>query len=89
VQKLFAVFSGHQADRLAQLEHLRAENTQLKRRDNGGIVLKVGEKGTVLMNGTGRSPVALNKEQWLRILANASEIKAFIGENDSKLIMKE
>jgi len=89
VQKLFAVFSGHQADRLAQLEHLRAENTQLKNKDKGGIVLKLGEKGTICMYGIGQFAVTLNKEQWLRILASASEIRAFIGENDSKLSTKE
>jgi hypothetical protein len=68
---------------------LRPENTQLKNKDTGDIVLKVGEKGTVCMYGIGQSAVTLNKEQWLRILASASEIRAFIGENDSKLITKE
>jgi hypothetical protein len=29
------------------------------------------------------------KEQWLRILASAAEIEAFIRENDSKLKTKE
>jgi phosphate transport system ATP-binding protein len=34
-------------------------------------------------------PVTLYKEQWLRILASAPEIEAFIRENDSKLKTKE
>jgi hypothetical protein len=33
--------------------------------------------------------VTLYKEQWLRILASAPEIEAFIRENDSKLKTKE
>jgi hypothetical protein len=37
----------------------------------------------------GRFPVTLYKEQWLRILASASEIEAFIRKNDSKLKTKE
>ena len=36
-----------------------------------------------------RFPVTLYKEQWLRILASAPEIEAFIRENDSRLKTKE
>ncbi len=51
--------------------------------------LKVSEKGGVSLYGMGRFPVTLYKEQWLRILASAPEIEAFIRENDSKLKTKE
>jgi hypothetical protein len=71
----------------AELERLRAENAQLKSRD--GLTLKVSEKGGVSLYGMGRFPVTLYKEQWLRILASAPEIEAFIRENDSKLKTKE
>jgi hypothetical protein len=37
----------------------------------------------------GRFPVTIYKEQWLRILASAPVIEAFIQENDSKLKTKE
>jgi hypothetical protein len=37
----------------------------------------------------GRFPVTLYKEQWLRVLASAAEIEAFIRENESKLKTKE
>jgi hypothetical protein len=37
----------------------------------------------------GRFPVTLYKEQWLRIVANAPEIEAFIREHDSQLKTKE
>src|SRR6266852_4223857 len=73
----------------AELERLRAENAQLKSKDKGGLTLKVSEKGGVSLYGMGRFPVTLYKEQWLRILASAPEIEAFIRENASKLKTKE
>jgi hypothetical protein len=73
----------------AELERLRAENAQLKNKDKGGISLKVSEKGAVSLYGMGRFPVTLYKEQWLRILENASEIEAFIRDNESRLKSKE
>jgi hypothetical protein len=73
----------------AELERLRAENAQLKNKDKGGITLKVSEKGAVSLYGMGRFPVTLYKEQWLRILGNASEIEAFIRDNELRLKSKE
>jgi hypothetical protein len=73
----------------AELERLRAENAQLKNKNTGGLSLKVSEKGAVSLYGMGRFPVTLYKEQWLRILASAPEIEAFIRENDGKLKTKE
>jgi hypothetical protein len=73
----------------AELERLRAENAQLKNKDKGGITLKVSEKGAVSLYGMGRFPVTLYKEQWLRILENASEIEMFIRDNESRLKSKE
>jgi hypothetical protein len=73
----------------AELERLRAENAQLKNRDKGGLTLKVSEKGAVSLYGMGRFPVTLYKEQWLRILGNASEIETFIRDNESRLKSKE
>ena len=73
----------------AELERLRAENAKLKSKDSTGLSLKVSEKGAVSLYGMGRFPVTLYKEQWIRILASAPEIEAFIQENDSKLKTKE
>lgn len=72
-----------------ELERLRAENAKLKTKDKGGITLKVSEKGAVSLYGMGRFPVTLYKEQWLRVLASAAEIEAFIRENESRLKTKE
>jgi hypothetical protein len=76
-----------ESDLQAELERLRAENARLK--NKGALSLKVSEKGAVSLYGMGRFPVTLYKEQWLRILASASDIEAFIRENDSKLKTKE
>jgi hypothetical protein len=73
----------------AELERLQAENAQLKARGKGSLSLKVSEKGALSLYGMGRFPVTLYKEQWLRILDSAAEIKAFLQENDSKLKTKD
>jgi hypothetical protein len=73
----------------AELERLRAENAQLKNKDKGGVTLKVSEMGAVSLYGMGRFPVTLYKEQWLRILGNASEIEAFIRDNEARLKSKQ
>ena len=51
--------------------------------------LKVSEKGAISLYGMGRFPVTLYKEQWLRVLESAAEIKAFIHDNEAKLKTKE
>ena len=79
----------NEAEMKAELERLRAENAQLKTKEKGGITLKGSEKGAVSLYGMGKFPVTLYKEQWLRILASAPQIEAFIRENDAKLKTKE
>ncbi len=72
----------------AEVERLRAENAALRARTARGTSLKVSEKGGVSVYGLGRFPVTLYKEQWLRLLDMADEIRAFIHENDAKLKTK-
>ena len=79
----------NEAEMHAELERLRAENAKLKKQDTGGLSLKVSEKGGVSLYGLGRFPVTLYKEQWLRLLADASKIEAFIHENEPLLKAKE
>jgi len=73
----------------AELERLRAENAKLRSKEPAGLSLKVSEKGAVSLYGMGRFPVTLYKEQWLRVLANASLIETFIQDNDARLKTKE
>ena len=51
--------------------------------------MKVSDKGAVSVYGMGRFPVTLYKEQWLRLLDLAEEIRAFIAANEEKLKSKE
>jgi len=82
--------SNDPADMASELERLRAENESLKKgKEKGALSLKVSEKGGVSVYGLGRFPVTLYKEQWLRLLDMAGEIRSFIGENDSRLKTKE
>jgi hypothetical protein len=79
----------NEAEMKAELERLRAENAQLKTKDKGSVTLRVSEKGALSLYGMGRFPVTLYKEQWLRVLEHAEEIKTFIAENDAQLKAKE
>jgi hypothetical protein len=73
----------------AELERLRSENAALKRGTSSGIRMKVSDKGAVSVYGMGRFPVTLYKEQWLKLLDMAVEIRAFIAANESQLKAKE
>jgi hypothetical protein len=72
----------------SELERLRAENEALKRTTSKGLSLRVSEKGGVSVYGLGRFPVTLYKEQWLRLLDMAPEIRSFIQANDTQLKIK-
>ena len=76
-------------DQQAEIERLRAENERLRKARDSRLAMKVSEKGALSVYGMGRFPVTLYKEQWLRLLAMAEDIKAFIEANDDKLKSKE
>ena len=78
-------------DLQAELERLRAENEALKKsgRATAKLSMKVSEKGALSVYGMGRFPVTLYKEQWLRLLGMADDIKAFIEANNDTLKTKE
>jgi hypothetical protein len=73
----------------AEVERLKAENAALKAQTTRGVSIKVSEKGGVSVYGLGRFPVTLYKEQWLKLLDIASDIRAFIKEHDAQLKTKE
>ena len=76
-------------DQQAEIERLRAENERLKRTRDARLAMKVSEKGALSVYGMGRFPVTLYKEQWLRLLAMAEDIRAFIEANNDNLKSKE
>ncbi len=69
-------------------ESLRTENESLRKASARGLSLKISDKGGVSVYGLGRFPVTLYKEQWLRLLDMADEIRAFIQANESQLKSK-
>lgn len=77
-------------DLKAEIERLKAENAALKTKPKAGTLsMKVSEKGALSIYGMGRFPVTLYKEQWLKLLGIADDIKKFIDENDHLLKTKE
>jgi hypothetical protein len=72
----------------AELDRLRAENQRLKRTQGRGSI-KVSEKGGVSAYGLGRFPVTLYKEQWVKLLDMADDIRAFIRDHDGELKTKD
>jgi hypothetical protein len=77
------------SDEKTEIERLRKENEDLKRRTSSRVNMKVSEKGALSVYGMGRFPVTLYKEQWLKLLDMSSEIRTFIAENDARLKAKE
>ena len=69
--------------RLADLE----KQVETKKRA-GSIEFRVSEKGGASVYGLGRFPVTLYYEQWVRLLAAADELRAFLEENKDKLKLK-
>ena len=76
-------------DLKAELERLRKENAALKKEASSNVRMKVSEKGALSVYGMGRFPVTLYKEQWLKLLDMADDIRAFIAANDSALKEKD
>jgi len=54
-----------------------------------GVHFKVSEKGGVSVYGLGRFPVTLYREQWIRLLDRAEEIRQFVVANEAVLKKKE
>ena len=75
-------------DLKAELERLRNENAALKKGAARGISMKVSEKGALSLYGMGRFPVTLYKEQWLKLLDVADDIRTFITAHEGQLKSK-
>lgn len=68
--------------RIAELE------TQVAGRKPAALSFKVSEKGGVSVYGLGRFPLTLYYEQWVRLLGQPDELKAFLEENKGKLKLR-
>ncbi len=74
-------------------EELKARLAELEKQKpasrSGALEFRVGEKGGVSVYGLGRFPVTLYYEQWIRLLDQAQNLRAFLEENKGKLKLKE
>ncbi len=71
-----------------ELAELRAKLAAAEASKHKKLSLKVSTAGALSVYGLGRFPVTLYKEQWMRVLSIAEEIKSFIVANDSSLKTK-
>jgi hypothetical protein len=73
-------------------EELKARLAELEKQGSGrrpgALEFRVSEKGGVSVYGLGRFPVTLYYEQWIRLLDQADQLRAFLEENKSKLKLK-
>ena len=76
-------------DMKAELERLRKENAALKKEASSSVPMKVSEKGALSIYDMGRFPVTLYKEQWLKLLDMADDIRAFIAAHEGELKAKD
>jgi hypothetical protein len=72
------------AELLARIADLEA-----KKNGNGKLEFRVGEKGGVSVYGLGRFPVTLYYEQWIRLLAQTDDLKAYLEANKNRLRLKD
>lgn len=76
-------------------EELKARLAELEKqagtRRSGKLEFRIGEKGGVSVYGLGRFPVTLYYEQWIRLLDNAEELRAFLekSKSEGRLKLKE
>ncbi len=68
--------------KLAELEK------QVQGRKRGSLEFQVSEKGGVSVYGLGRFPVTLYYEQWIRLLEQTDQLRAFLEENKNHLKIK-
>lgn len=72
-------------------EELKAQLAELQQKVKGSprsIDFKVSEKGGVSVYGLGRFPVTLYYEQWVRLLDQADELRAFLENNKGSLKLR-
>ena len=76
---------------MANTAELEAEIARLrgKLEKKNKLTLKVSEKGGASLYGIGRFPLTLYKEQWVRVLDHANEIRTLLADHDHVLKAKD
>ena len=81
-EEMQAIILQLQAQNAAMQDKLKAAQTVR------ALSMKVSEKGAASVYGLGRFPVTLYKEQWVRLLDKADDIREWIKANDGALKAK-
>jgi hypothetical protein len=68
---------------------LAALQEKVKSRDRRALEFRVSEKGAVSLYGLGRFPVTLYYEQWMKVLDNVDQLRAFLEDNKPNLKLKQ
>ncbi len=76
------------AEMMAELTRLKAENAEIKKKNEKPISFKVSQKEALSIYGLQRFPVTLYRNQWERLLAKKEDILGFIQENVKTLKTK-
>ena len=69
---------------MEEIKRLRIENDDFKKRQRP-VTFTISEKGAVSINGIGKFPFSLYKQQWERILEKSEELKTFMEEHKLEL----
>jgi hypothetical protein len=77
------------ADLMAQLEALKAENQRLRETKHKALSFKASEKGCLSCYGLGRFPISLYKSQWIRLIQAVDQIKQALEDYGDKLTTKD
>ena len=78
-----------QAELMAELARLKAENERLKANTGPNLSFKVSEKGALAVYGLGRFPVTLYKGQWKKLIGQLGRLEKFMADNDQALVSKD
>lgn len=71
---------------MAELERLRLENEELKRRSRPiEVNFRVSERGAISVFGLQRLPLTLFAEQWQRLLDRSDDLLEFIEQHKEDL----
>jgi hypothetical protein len=74
--------------RVQLIEALQAAHDKLEAAPKNKVTFKVTDKGCCSVHHGSRFPTSLYRSQWLKILDNADELRAFLTANAARLPLK-
>lgn len=78
-----------QAEMMKEIERLQAANAALAAKGTPRLAFKVSPKGALSVYGMGKWPVTLYRSQWEKLLGMDKDIRKFIADNATTLVVKQ